>query len=565
MDLLKKRFYPLASLACLILFVIACSSAPSQSHNQSMPVVSSPTPVQLFNQTDPLTRHAPASSAYLTQRGSASRQGWNARETTLKTSNVNSTHFGKHVSYPVDGKIFAQPLYVPNLRVRGITYNVVIVATEHDSVYAFDADARTPQPPLWFISFLTGGARPVSATSDVACNNIAPEVGITGTPVIDPATGTLYVVAATHEGSQLVYRLHAIEITSGHEKMAPTLIQASVPAGQGHDKVTFEAAVEQEHMGLLLLNGVVYTAFASYCGKFFYHGWILGYHAADLRQSVVYNVTPGAWGGGLWESATGLVADQSGDIYVATGNGEYDLNSGGQDAADSLLRLRPVNGTLQIVDAFTPFNQLCLKQHDLDLGSGAPFLLPDSPDIVVAGKEGRVYVVDRNHMGGYHTISDPCSDLSRTDIDQVAQELPPQTIQGGAWSTASYWNGPTGAYLYTAGVADHLKAWRVSAGKLSSTPASQAPEALSYPGGEPVVSSNGSQPGSGIVWILNNDNGPVLRAYDASNLAHELYTSQQNASRDSLPAYNTFSVPTVANGQVFVGAGANLVIFGLLN
>jgi len=553
-------------LAWIIIVGVACSAPPVQAQHPAQK--GSPTPIQLFDQPDPFTQQVPASSAVLTQRDDAARQGWNAAETHLNTGDVNTSQFGKRLTYQVDGKIYAQPLYVPNLAIRGITYNVVIVATEHDSVYAFDADARSSQPPLWYISFLSAGVSPVSSTSDVVCNNIAPEVGITGTPVIDASTRTLYVVAATREGLQLVYRLHALDITTGREKIAPARIQASVSVSgsvTSAGNVSFDARTEQEHMGLLLLNGIVYIAFASYCGKYFYHGWILGYRAADLEQAIVYNTTPHAWGGGLWESATGLVADQDGNIYVATGNGAYDLNTGGPDAGDTLLKLRPQNGTLKVEDFFTPFNQLCLMQHDVDLGSGAPFLLPDSQNMLVVGKEGRVYVLDREDLGGYHTLPDPCSSLARTDIDQVVQEFPPQTVSGGVWSTASYWAGPTGAYIYMAGVADHLKAWRVVAGKLLPAFTSQAAETLSYPGGEPVISSNGSKPGSGIVWILDQEHGPALRAYDASNLAHELYNSQQNALRDGLATYDTFSVPTVTNGEVFVGSGASLSIFGLLD
>lgn len=553
-------FVLLANLSC------ARGNDPPSLTNSLSSLTPSPA---VFPQKDPYTRPAPADSAVLTQRGDNARTGWNEYETTLNTSNVNIAHFGRRVLYPVDGKIYAQPLFVPNLIIRGITYNVVIVATEHDSVYAFDADTRTPEAPLWHTSFLGNDITTVSSTRDVRCQSISPEFGITGTPAIDLASRTLYVVAATHEGIGLVYRLHALDITTGNEKQPSMRIQVSV-AGTGDDatagKIIFNARLEQMHMGLLLLNGVVYTSFASYCDKYPFHGWILGYRASDLQQVIVYNSTPNGWGGGIWESASGLTADEAGNIYYLSGNGSFDLNTSGPNASNSLVKLHPENGMLKMLDYFTPFNQICTLAHDVDFGSGTPLLLPGQAGIIAIGKEGRIYIVNRNHLGGYQSVPEPCSrqQQPRTDIDHVIQELSPYTLPGGFWGSVGYWAAPTGTYVYTAGNMDHLKAWKIVNDRLEPAPVSQAPETLNYPGGVPVTSSNRSVPGTGIVWLLDQENGAVLHTYDATNLRHELYNSRQNAGRDGLQDYDNFSVPTIANGEVFVGTSGSLAIFGLL-
>jgi hypothetical protein len=553
----------------LIMFVLFGNLSCARSNDPPSSANPLPSSSAVFTQKDPYTRPAAASSAVLTQRGDNARTGWNEHETALNTSNVNVAHFGRRMLYPVDGKIYAQPLFVPNLAIRGITYNVVIVATEHDSVYAFDADARTAEAPLWHTSFPGKGITTVSSTRDVRCQSISPEFGITGTPVIDPASRTLYVVAATHEGTGLVYRLHALDITTGSEKQPSMRIQASV-AGTGDDatagKVVFNERLEQMHMGLLLLNGVVYASFASYCDKYPFHGWILGYRASDLQQVIVYNSTPNGWGGGIWESASGLTADEAGNLYYLSGNGSFNLNTGGPNAGNSLVKLRPENGVLKMVDYFTPFNQVCTLAHDVDLGSGTPLLLPGQDGIVAIGKEGRIYIVNRNHLGGYQAVHDPCSrqQQPRTDIDHVLQEFPPYTLPEGFWGSVAYWSAPTGQYIYTAGNMDHLKAWKIVNDRLEPAPTSQAPETLNYPGAIPVVSSNQRVPGTGIVWLLDQENGEVLRAYDATNLTHEFYSSRQNANRDGLQDYDNFNVPTIANGEVFVGTSGSLAIFRLL-
>ena len=512
---------------------------------------------------------APAETAVVTQKGDNARTGWSSHETALHHANVAPSSFGRRVAYPVDGQVYAQPLFVPGLHVGGALHNAVIVATERDSVYAFDADAAGAAPaPLWHRSLLAGGAQPLSSRSDVSCDAIAPSIGITSTPVIDPATGMLYVVAASKEGGRATFRIHALDLSSGRDRVPPVVLGGSVPGtGLGSDggRQTFDAHRQLQRAGLLLVGGVVYVAFASYCDRAPAGGWILGYRATDLRQAVVYDDTPDGFLGGIWESGTGLSADDAGNLYVVPGNGTFDLDRGGPDAGNSLVELRPANGGLALVDYFAPFNQTCLNRHDQELGSSGPLLLPGHGEVLLSGKEGRIYLTSLGHLGGFRPAPNPCTaDAPRTDVDQVVQELPRDTLNGGVWGSQSYWSGAAGDFVYGAGSADHLKAWRLFDGRLLTPAASQARETLGYPGGTPVVSSSGPAADTGIVWLLDQAHGPALRAYDAADLGHELYTSQATPGRDGLDSYVKFSVPTVAAGRVFVGTATHLAVYGLL-
>ena len=519
---------------------------------------SQPVPVAPAAATAPA---APADTAVLTQRGDATRVGWNRHETVLNQANVGQIRV--RITYPLDGAVYAQPLFVPGLG----GHNAVIVATEHGSVYALDADAKgTARAPLWQRSLLSDGAKPVSATDDVKCESISPEVGITSTPVIDPATNTMYVVATMHDKTGIVDRMYALDVASGKDKLPPVTLSATVDGSNSdYGKVRFDAAYEQQRVGLLLQGGVVYAAFSSYCSRMPYQGWILGYQAKDLRQAVVYTDNPDQGssgkrpgGGGIWQSQTGLVGYQ-GSIFVTTGNGPYNLNTpGGRNSGMSLLRLVRDGGGLKVADAFTPFNVTCLNDHDQDLSSGAPLLLVDQGEVLEIGKEGRIELTKIDSLGGFHTIDQPCDHQDRTDVDQIVQELPIQTVDGGVWGAETAWTGGGKTFVYTAGVADKLTAWQLVDGKLVSTPSSQAAEGLAYPGGIPVVSSNGDEPGSAVVWIVGNENGgPVLRAYDPTDLRHELV-------HEKLTGYTNFTVPTVAAGRVVVGTQHTVVIYGPL-
>ncbi|HTS09748.1 MAG TPA: hypothetical protein VMP68_29550, partial [Candidatus Eisenbacteria bacterium] len=341
------------------------------------------------------------------------RTGVNNGETVLTSANVNSAQFGKLFSYALDGIAFASPLYVANVNIPQNGYhNVVYVATENDSVYAFDADGRSATP-LWHVSFLKSGVTPVPCADVGECGDIPDQIGITGTPVIDQSSGTLYVVAKTEEGTQYVQRLHALDITTGAEKFGgPVVLQGSTPGsgdGTSGGNVSFDPLHENQRPALLLSNGVVYVGFASHGDNHPWHGWVLGYSAATLQQVLVYNVTPNGYGGGIWQGGGGLAGDADGNIYFTTGNGTFDVNTGGTDYGDSVEKLTAAG---KVPDYFTPHDQSNMEANDLDLGAGGPVLLIDQtggpyPHLLVsAGKTGTIYVINRDSMGGYSPNGD---------------------------------------------------------------------------------------------------------------------------------------------------------------
>ncbi len=507
---------------------------------------------------------APANTAVTSYKEDNAHSGNHATETILNTSNVKQALFGKRVSYPLDGQVYAQPLFLPNIAIAGSSHNVVFVATEHDSVYAFDAD-QTSGTALWHTSFINPPSIVSPSNNDVSCNDMVPENGLSGTPVIDQTTGTLYVVVLTKESAGLVYRLHALDVTTGNDKVgSPTVITASVAgtgAGSVNGQVAFNPRYERQRASPMLVNGKLYIAWGSFCDNDPYHGWIMSYsyNGSAFQQLNVYNSTANASRGGLWAAGGAMSADAAGNIYYVSGNGTFDLASGGVDAGDSFVKL---NGNLQLQDYFTPFNQQCLENEDADLGSGGPLLLPGQNRFIGAGKEGRIYVVDTTNMGHYNTIADVCNNQGRTDVDKIVQELPSSTI-GGLYSNATFWTNASGQqFVYFAGSNDGAKVFPLINGKLSTAPTSRTPENFGFTGGNPTVSSNNGAAGTGILWTL--DPTPALRAYDATNLATELYASNQNTARDGLDSYVKFTAPTIANGEVFVGTKSALSIFGLL-
>ena len=509
---------------------------------------------------------APANSAITTFRNDNAHTGQYPNETLLTTANVNQSQFGKRVSYPVDGQLYAQPLYLPNLSIGGSVHNVVFAATENDSVYAFDADQTSAVAPLWKTSLLPSGATAVPYAA-VSCGDLIPIIGITSTPVIDPSTNTMYVVAYSQESGKLVYRLHALDITTGQDKSAPVVIQGSAPGtgvGSSNGVITFDPHVQRQRVALILSGGKVYVAFASFCDNGGYHGWIFSYsyNGSSFQQVNTYITTPAGSQASIWGGDGALVTDNAGNFYIMTGNGTFNANTGGNDFGDSFVRL---NAQLQRQDYFTPFNQSCLSAGDQDLGSGAPLLLTGANALIGGGKEGRVYVVSTTNMGQY--TADPnltcngSAEENRTDIDKIQQEFAPGTAP--SFSTPAFWNGPNGQYVYFSVNGGPTKAYSWSNGKLSATPTSTTAVSLGFTGGDAVVSSNGTTPGTGILWTIGSDT--ILRAYDASNLANELYDSNQNASRDGMNGYVKYSTVAVANGEAFVGTAANLVIFGRLS
>jgi hypothetical protein len=500
-----------------------------------------------------------------TYHNDIARTGQNLNETILTPANVNPNGFGLLFVQPVDGYVYAQPLYVPNVSIGGQTHNVAFVTTENDSVYAFDADsaAGANASPLWQVSFLNPpSVTTVDSAADIECTDLVPQIGITGTPVIDPSTGTLYVVASTKENGVFFQRLHALDMATGNEKFGgPVAIQATVPGtgfGSSGGQVSFDALHQNQRPGLLLWNGVVYIAWASHCDHPPFFGWIMGYDASNLQQVVAWNSTPNGSDGGIWQGGGGPAADSAG-IYFATGNGTFDANTGGTDFGDTILKMSPPSaGTLQVLSYFAPFDQAVLF-NDTDLGSGGVVLLPDLPAgsahqhlLVQAGKQGDVYLVDRDNMGGYNSTT-----------DQVVQELPGAI--GGLYGMPAYWNNT----VYFGGQTDNLKAFSFNAGGsglLSPSAVSYSPESFVFPGPTPSISANGSS--DGIVWAIETDayatNGPaVLRAYDATNLANELYNSTQNGSRDTPGPAVKFAAATVVNGKVYVGTATQLAVFGL--
>ena len=489
---------------------------------------------------------APA-GAVLTERGDDARLGWNAAERGLTADTVRD-RLRRRADLPVDGKIYAQPLYAPGVAGR----DLVVVATEHDSVYAFDANTYAP---VWRASVGT----PFDATKEkvgagVPCDSVTPEVGVNGTPVIDWSTRTLYLLALGVESGTMVYRLHALDLATGRELRRSAPLQGAV-AGQGLDnvrgRVTFNPRTAEQRMALTLVDGVVYAGFASWCGSGVYHGWILGNRAADLAPAVVFATSPDAYGGGLWESSAGITVDGHGHLVAVTGNGPYDLDTGGTDLGDSVLTLTPQDGTLRLVDSFTPFDQVCRNRHDRDLGSGSPLAVPGHDEYVLSSKTGAVYVLASGDLGGYTAPSfDPCRAETRTDVDRVKQELTVGSVPGGMWGTWGYWRGAAGEFVYSGGSGGHLTQWRLRAdGTIDPRPVARAAEVFRFPGAVPVTSGTSS----GVVWTI--DGSATLRAYDAADIRRELFHAP-------VDGFNHFQVPTVAGGRVFVGGAGHLLVFG---
>ncbi|MBI3478064.1 MAG: PQQ-binding-like beta-propeller repeat protein [Acidobacteria bacterium] len=494
-----------------------------------------------------------AQVAVLTQHNDNYRTGQNTGETILTPANVTTAKFGKLFSQTVDGYVYAQPLVVPNVNIPGKgTHNVVYVATEHDTLYAFDADNKTGgnASPLWQVSFLNPGAGIGVVTSgDVGCNDLVPEIGITGTPAIDLSTQTLYLVTKTKDNGQFVHKVHAIDITTGAEKFGgPVAVQATLKG------VAFEPHREAQRAALLVQNGVVYIAWASHCDIGPYHGWVMAYDAQTLQQKSVWNSTPTGGLGGFWQAGAGIAADSRDLLYLSSGNGDFDKNFGGSNYGDTIVKLGfNKAGKLIAKDYFTPHDQKFLQDTDTDLGSGGVLLIPDRPKkkplLVQVGKEGTVYVTNRNRMGKFNP----------NDDSQIIQNLPGAV--GGMWGMPAFWNNN----VYFGGVGDNLKAFSFDpvAGLLSTTPTSNTGTFFNYPGTTPSISANGTT--NGIVWALQTDHAPeVLHAYDATNLSTELYNSSQNQTRDNPGTSVKFVVPTVANGKVYVPAQKLLSVFGLL-
>lgn len=481
--------------------------------------------------------------------------GQNLNEAVLNPSNVNVSQFGKLFSYALDGQSFSQPLYVSNVPVPNQgKHNLVFAATEHDSVYAFDADA---QATLWTVNF----TNPAAGITTVPAGDLAggmspiqPEIGITGTPVIDGSSGTLFVVSMTKENGVYVHRLHALDITTGKEKFGgPVVIQASVPGTGG--QVIFNSMQQLQRPALLLSGGVVYVCFGSYSDWNPYHGWIIGYDAFTLAQVAAWNATPDGDEGSFWQGGASLSVDLTGNIFGIVANGTFDADTGGSDYGESVLKLTPI--TLSASDYFTPFNYKQLNIGDIDFGSAGLTLLPDQPGPVPhlgvsTGKEGKIYLLNRDNLGKFQSGSD----------SQIVQSIPnavgATTLDNGRnFSTATYWQGN----VYFIGTKDVIKQFELNNGQLSTSPIASGTHAYGFPGGNMSISANGAQ--NGIVWAIEAGGSTALYAYDAMNVARELYNTTQAGTRDQFGTAVRFTVPTVMNGRVFVAGKSELAVFGL--
>jgi len=505
------------------------------------------------------------------------RTGQNTQETILTPFNVNSAQFGKLFTVAVDGYVNAQPLYIANLPIQGGTHNVLYIATEHDSLYAIDADNGTV---YWHITLIPAGGSTVNSATDTKCGDIVPELGITGTPVIDINTGTLYLVAVSKVNGAIVQFLHAIDIQSSAEKFGgPVNIQASAP-GTAEDgngtTVTFRPPNENQRAALLLDNGHVVIAWSSHCDVDPWHGWVMSYAAATLAQEGVFNPSANGRANGVWMSGGGMAADANGNIFVVTGNGSW---NGTTDFGDSIVKLGPPSGgAFPIVDYFTPYNQSTLSTDDADVASGGLVLLPALGSgkqlLTQMGKEGKIYVLDQNNMGkNCTTVVPACSGGD----PQIVQEIRNATV--GVWGSPAYWNGN----VYWAGgsddtgATDTLKAFSFNAngsGLISTTPTSKSAKIFGFSAPIPSISASGAS--GGILWGLDDStyqrtctagiNCQVLYAYDASNLANMLYNSAQAANNRDVPGSAVkFATPIIANGKVYVGSRYAVSAYGILN
>jgi hypothetical protein len=504
----------------------------------------------------------------VTYKYDTSRTGQNINESLLTTANVNQSTFGLLRFLATDGKIDAQPLYLSQLTIGGALHNVLFIATEHGSVYAIDTATYAV---LWKDSLIPAGQ---TASDDQGCDQITPEIGITSTPAIDRkagAHGVMYVVSMSKDASNYHQILHALDVTTGADVMAPREIAATFTDANGN-VTTFVAGRYEERTALLLSNGTIYTTWSSHCDVPPYGGWIITYDQATLAQNGVLNVGPGSGvgagvtsatvGPGIWMSGGGPAVDAAGRVYLVTGNGPFDttLNTQGRPVngnyGQSVLKLQFDGSALSVADYFALFDGVAQSEQDLDLGAGGGLLLPQMTDsnnkpvnlYVGGGKDGRVYIVDQTRLGGFNA--------TKNNIYQQVSGI--KALR----STPAYFNN----CLYLGGLGVGLKSFPFSQARMSATPSSTTATVFNYPGTSPTVSANGTS--NGIVWAheRNVATGAILHAYDATNLANELYNSTQApGGRDSFGAPNRFVATMVTGGKVFVASTTGVAVFGLLN
>jgi hypothetical protein len=524
-----------------------------------------------------------ADVAVLTQHNNLSRTGANLAETILNATNVNTNAFGLVFTRAVDDQIYAQPLIVTNVDIQGHgIHNVVYMATVNDSVYAFDADDPVANAPYWQASFTNANAvAPRNTDMTGACGDtykdFSGNMGIVGTPVIDPVAGTLFVVVRTKEfGTTFVQKLHALDIRSGAERAnSPVVITATYPgngAGSIGGVISFDSQRQNQRPGLALVNGVVYVGWASHCDWGPYHGWLIGYDAATLQRAVVYNATPNGVNGGIWMGGQAPSADTSGNLYVSVGNGSVGYNGDPRNPinrGESFLKLSRAGTNLNVASWFTPYNYPALESGDIDLGSAGLLLIPGTTLAFSGGKQGVVYLVNRDNMGG----------LSYTNADtNVVQSFQVAAGSHQLLGAPIWWDGPGAsfAYLWVSG-SEYLRQYQFdrATGKflLPNFAQGQAAAPSGTPGGILALSANGTNAGMGIVWASHQLGGSanqavrpgILRAYNAQNVTNELWNSEQIITRDSVGNFAKFCPPTVANGKVYLATFSNrLNVYGLL-
>ncbi len=549
-----RRFLAGLPLAALL----SCGGGSSSSSGPSNPT---PPPTPTPTATPTAGQPSTGATDVLTYHNDVGRTGQNLTETALATSNVNSSTFGKTGFLSVDGKVDGEPLYASGVTISGAKHHVVYAVTEHDSIYAFDPDSGVQ---LWQVSALGQGETP---SDDHGCSQITPEIGITSTPVIDRTqgpNGAVYTIAMSKDSSGRYHqRLHALDLSTGAELFGgPVEVQASYPgtgANSSGGNVIFDPGQYAERAGLLLLNGNLYLGWTSHCDQGPYTGWLMAYSESTLAQTSVLNLTPNGSDGSIWMSGTAMAADSAGNIYFLDANGTFDttLNANGMpsqgDYGNSFMKVSS-SGGLSVADYFAPYNTLAESNADQDLGSGGALVLPDLTDAsgqvrhlaVGAGKDANIYVVNRDSMGKFNPNS-----------NNVYQEITGQ-LSSGEFGMPAYFNGT----VYFGAVSDNVKAFPITNAQLATAPSSLTSTSFTYPGSTPSISANGTM--NGIVWAVENSNPAVLHAYDATNLSHELYNSNQAGARDNFGPGNKFITPMIANGKVFVGTQNGVAVFGLL-
>jgi hypothetical protein len=488
----------------------------------------------------------------ITNRYGNDRLGVNQSETVLNTSNVSDSTFGKLFSMPVDGQVYAQPLYLPNVNIGGVVHNVIYTVTENNSIYAFDANNPAAQM-LWHVNV----GPPIACSVIPTCTlykGLQPIIGITSTPVIDAASGTIYVVAETYVSNTASFSLHALDVTTGHERLGSPAVISGKVAGTGDPayptdapggQLTFNAFMEWQRPGLLELNGNIYIAFSGHQDTRPYHGWLFGYDAVSMRRVLIKCVTPNGIEGGIWQSGSGLTADALGNVYLSVGNGTFDANTGGSDYGETVLKMNAITGMV-VTTFFTPSNFQALNDDDQDVGSVGTILLPGEQYAVAGSKAGVFFLLNGSQLGGY-TMGGP---------DAVLQEWPTDVKQYG---DPIFYNN----ILYEWGAAWTAVAYQFNGSSFNLTPLLRGTDVAQAPGysNEPAlaISANGTTAGTGILWASYSVSGlsdgfsyqGVFSAYNASTL-NRIWSSEDNHSRDDLGGWAKWATPTIVNGKVYI-------------